>query len=68
MKKVFIAAGVLLLISGCATTAVPNYYNGNYYMTGDSNCRQGRPLSETRIMCMDKNGAETGYRDAMTPD
>lgn len=67
MRWASVAAGVLL-ISGCATTAMPNYFNGNYYMGGDSNCTQVRALSPTRVMCIDKNGTETGYRDAMTPD
>ena len=67
MRTVFVAAGVLL-ISGCATTAMPNYVNGNYYMGGDAACARYRVLSDTRIMCMDKNGTDTGYRDAMTPE
>lgn len=35
-------------------------------MGGDSNCIRYRELSSFRIMCMDKNGNDTGYRDAMT--
>lgn len=65
MKKIIVVAGILF-ISGCATTAMPNYFNGNYYMAGDDTCRQVRPLSATRVMCMDASGRETGYRDAMT--
>ena len=45
---------------------MPNYYNGNYYMAGDPGCVRMRALSSTRIMCVDKNGVDTGYRDAMT--
>ena len=67
MRIVFVVTGVLL-ISGCATSAMPNFFNGNYYMAGDSNCMRVRALSEKRVMCYDKNGTETGYRDAMTPD
>ncbi len=65
MKKVLIALSALI-ISGCASTAMPNFYNGNYYMAGDPSCVRMRPLSSTRIMCVDKSGANTGYRDAMT--
>lgn len=65
MRKIITAAG-MLLISGCASNPAPNYFNGNYYMAGDSNCTQMRPLSSTRVMCIDTNGQNTGYRDAMT--
>lgn len=66
MKYILIAAAALIL-SGCASSAAPRYVNGNYYMVGDSTCVQGRQLSSTRIMCADKKGNDTGYRDAMTP-
>lgn len=46
---------------------MPNFYNGNYYMAGDPGCERMRPLSSTRIMCVDKKGNDSGYRDAMTP-
>lgn len=65
MKYVLIALSALI-ISGCASTAMPNLYNGNYYMVGDPSCVRVRSLSSTRIMCVDKSGADTGYRDAMT--
>lgn len=65
MKYVLIAA-VALMIAGCASTAAPNFFNGNYYMAGDSSCVRVRQLSSTRVMCMDKKGNDTGYRDAMT--
>lgn len=55
------------LLGGCATSASPRYVNGNYYMVGDASCVRGRMLSETRIMCADKHGNDTGYRDAMSP-
>jgi hypothetical protein len=57
-----------IVVSGCATSPAPNLFNGNYYMVGDSSCVQGRSLTSTRIMCIDENGKETGYRDAMTRD
>ena len=67
MKHALIAL-FALIISGCASTAMPNFYNGNYYMAGDPSCVQMKALSSTRIMCADKKGADTGYRDAMTYD
>ena len=55
-----------MLITGCFRTAKPNLFNGNYYMSGDSACASARALSDTRILCIDTDGKETGYRDAMT--
>ncbi|MCD0280285.1 hypothetical protein JWH04_15335 [Xanthomonas melonis] len=65
MKHALIAL-FALVFSGCASTAMPNFYNGNYYMAGDPGCVQMRALSSTRIMCVDKKGNDSGYRDAMT--
>ena len=65
MKYILIAVAALIL-SACASSAAPRYVNGNYYMVGDPTCVQGRQLSSTRIMCADKKGNDTGYRDAMT--
>ncbi len=62
MKMILIA--LVLALSACA--AKPNFYNGNYYMSGDSNCRYMRQIGSTRVMCMDAESNDTGYRDAMT--
>ena len=35
-------------------------------MGGDPACAKYKMLSGSRIMCMDENGKDTGYRDAMT--
>ncbi len=67
MKHILLFAG-LLMLGGCSSSAYPNLYGGNYYMMGDSNCQYVRPLSETRVMCMDEDQNDTGYRDAMTYD
>jgi hypothetical protein len=64
MKK-FIIVWLTIFLCGCAS-AMPNLVNGKYYMGGDSSCSRYRALSESRIMCIDKDGNETGYRDAMT--
>jgi hypothetical protein len=40
--------------------------NGHYFVAGDKNCVQYRMLSSDSIMCLDKHGKETGYRNAMT--
>ncbi len=63
--KNFIIVSLIIFLGGCAS-AMPNLVNGKYYMGGDSSCSRYRTLSESRIMCMDKDGNETGYRDAMT--
>lgn len=65
MRHLLIAV-LALFVSGCASTAIPNLFNGSYYMAGDPACVNARALSSTRIMCSDKKGNETGYRDAMT--
>lgn len=54
-------------INGCGgSTAMPNSINGRYYMAGDPSCARYRVLSNTRIMCKDSNGRDTGWRNAMT--
>ena len=63
--KTFILVLIAIFIGGCAINA-PNFINGRYYMVGDSSCSRGRIIYEGRIMCMDADGNETGYRDAMT--
>lgn len=54
------------VIAGCASDPAPNFFNGNYYMAGDSSCVRITALSPSRIMCHDSNGVAKGYRDAMT--
>lgn len=66
MKHILFVVASALIITGCATTASPMYLNGNYYMAGDQSCFYSRPISDTRIMCLDKERYETGYRDAMS--
>lgn len=64
--KAVIIVLIIGTLSGCFRTAMPNFYNGRYYMAGDDNCVRSRMLSNTRIMCVNSDGKETGYRDAMT--
>lgn len=64
--KLAVLTAIALTLSGCATTAAPNFYNGRYYLAGDKNCRTMQAISQSRIHCRDKNGNLTGYRDAMT--
>lgn len=65
MKHLYVAVAAVIL-TGCASSAAPRYIDGNYYMVGDANCRTGMAVSPTMIMCGDKSGAQTGYRNAMT--
>ena len=67
MKNALVAI-VVFMLAGCASYASPAFVNGGYYMGGDDSCVRWRALSSTRIMCQDKKGNDTGYRDAMTPD
>ncbi|MDP9414448.1 MAG: hypothetical protein M3Q08_10255 [Pseudomonadota bacterium] len=69
MKKM----GLLLLtapLAACASGSgpAPNFYNGNYYLAGDSNCKRVEIFTETRIRCYNSKNQLTGYRDAMTPE
>lgn len=68
MKKssLLLTAIFVLILTGCASTAMPNNIAGKFYMAGDSNCVRYRQLTNSRIMCIDENGREVGYRDAMT--
>lgn len=61
-----IAITSLTGLTGCASVAEPNLRNGHYFMAGDKNCKQGRNVSDTRIMCYNNKLQFTGYRDAMT--
>ena len=38
-------ASLAIMVAGCATDPVPNFYNGKYYMAGDDNCVMMRGLS-----------------------
>lgn len=67
MKKLTASLATAVLLSGCATTAQPNLYNGNYYLSGDSNCTSFRQESSTRVGCFNKKGIYMGSRYAMTP-
>lgn len=64
--RLFIGLASALALAGCATTAAPNFFNGGYYMAGDAACVRYREVFPSRVMCMDKHGADTGYRDALT--
>lgn len=63
--KIFTFICLAILLGGCVS-ATPNLINGKYYMSGDKDCRTYRQVSENQVMCGDKNGKQTGYRNAMT--
>ena len=65
MKYILVLTSALL-ISGCASTAIPNSFNGSYYMAGDKNCKSMAPVSATLVRCFDKNGRKTELRSAMS--
>ncbi|MBB3880380.1 hypothetical protein [Sphingomonas pseudosanguinis] len=49
----------------CSTGPAPNFFNGNYYMAGDANCKSVDAFTDTRVRCYDSKHNFTGYRDAM---
>ncbi len=55
-----------MLLTSCGSWPTPYFFNGQYYMAGDASCERVQALSDTRVMCIDKDGYNTGYRDAMT--
>ena len=57
--------GILLSLSGCSM-AGPQFLRGNYYWTGDSDCKLSRQRTDTSITCYNSDDKETGYRNAMT--
>ena len=69
MKPIIVNFALICSLAGCSSgsgsAAAPNFFNGRYYMAGDSSCTQIRPLSDGRVMCTNDAGDETGYRDAM---
>ncbi|HCM9545913.1 TPA: hypothetical protein N5O22_003014 [Enterobacter hormaechei subsp. xiangfangensis] len=68
MQKTLVLLAMVCSLSGCTKQAVPNYYNGNYYMAGDESCTYIKEIGYGRVMCSNDDGIETGYRDAMTQE
>lgn len=66
MKSMLLVILVGLIFLGCARTPVVANFAGKNYVVGDNNCVRYRQLTNTRIMCIDDNGREVGYRDAMS--
>jgi hypothetical protein len=68
MKAPFLIASAIL-VTGCSSNIYPSYHAGKYYlMGGDDRCQYVQQVSDTRIMCLDEDRNETGYRDALTGD
>lgn len=67
MKKIAILAS-LTILSGCAGTASPTFFAGNYYLAGDSDCRRFQTSTDTRIECFNSKGNFRGYRYAMNSE
>ena len=63
MKKISLVC-LLLALVGCS--ASPQFIRGNYYMTGDSNCKLYREITATSINCYTSDDKLVGYRNAMT--
>jgi len=55
-----------MLFSGCSRGASPQSVNGKYYMGGDDSCIRYRVYDDNRIICIDSDGKDTGYRSAMS--
>jgi hypothetical protein len=66
LKKIVMSILFSTLITGCM--AGPQFINGHYYMTGDSDCLYWRTRTDTSIDCYSsKSDTEPNfYRNAMT--
>lgn len=56
----------VFVLAGCARSAAPKFFNGDYYLVGDSACVKFFSNSPGRVICFDKKGNNNGYRYAMT--
>lgn len=65
LKQIGMLALFATLLSGCSSGG-PQFLRGNYYMTGDSNCKYSRARTANSINCYDSDDKLTGYRNAMT--
>ncbi|TSA40448.1 MAG: hypothetical protein D4R63_06140 [Methylococcaceae bacterium] len=63
--KILTLALVIIFLGGCAS-AMPNFYNGHYYMAGGKGCSNWRPLSGDRMMCQDDERNDTWAISPMT--
>ncbi len=73
MKKLVIvfASLIPIFLTGCGVTkSQPNFFNGYWFITGDSRCTQFRPYEydETFIRCYNSEGEFTDLRYAMTSE
>lgn len=66
LMKVLAVSIMATTVSGCASVATPNFYNGDYYMAGDDNCKRISVKAPYTIYCHTEDGTVTGYRRAMT--
>jgi len=69
MKIIKMAIMFIIFVCLCSCSmysAKPNFVQGNYYMTGDSNCIKGNVVNSNTIKCYTSDGKMTGYRAAMT--
>lgn len=65
MRLLFLALAMFAL-SSCASSARPNFVNGQYFMMGDKNCKRYVAQSANRVSCYNSKGDYMGYRNAMT--
>jgi hypothetical protein len=61
MLKQALVIATILILTGCSTSPAPNYWQGKYYMAGDSKCANHYGTDAyDRMICADKNGKRTG--------
>jgi len=68
MRTLIIGLLGVLILGGCSLfmEATPQYFYGNYYMAGDSDCVRLRRKTETSVICYNSRDEPTGIRTALT--
>jgi len=66
MKRILVTALLSMMLVGCSHQAQPNYFAGDYYLSGDDDCRSAELVVPGTILCKDADGYNTGLRKAMT--
>jgi len=65
MKKILILIPIITLAS--CNNPEPHFISGNYYVSGDKNCKKGFVDSDGLLNCHDKNNVFIEKRTPMTP-
>jgi len=60
--------GFLINLSGCSSSARPQFIRGGYFLTGDDDCWSSSRRTYNTINCYNKKDELVGYREEMTDE